>query len=201
MVAKEILRGDIVYLRACRMSDVTMRYVTWLNNELVNQYLETRFVVQTLDSVADYVKHTIESDNEYLFAIISSDTDKHIGNLHLTINRNHNTCMIAYFIGDINYWGKGRPVEILKLGTQYAFDVLKVDRMDAGAYSQNIFSVKAMLKAGYKKEGCRQKGVLLNDGTRDDVYIMGMLKEDYERLYKTPVTVITDEFSRVGGGI
>lgn len=148
--------------------------------------METRFVVQTLNTVADYVRRVIESDNEYLFAVIDSKTDEHIGNLHIAINRNHNRASIAYFIGATNYWRGGRCVEMLKLSAKYAFDVLKLDRIEGGTYARNVFSLKAMLRAGYKKEGYRPEYVLLNDGTRDGLYLAGMTRKDYEQLYKTP---------------
>ena len=180
MTTKKILQGDKVYLRSCQINDVTDEYVSWLNDEAVNQYLETRFCEQTKEMVYEYVNKMIESKHDYLFAIINKDDDKHIGNLHISFFPIHNRCEFAYFIGDKNSWGNGIPVEIVKLGTEFAFNELHTEWIGGGIYASNIFAVKAILKAGYKKEGYRRNYVYVGkDGKRDDVYLVGMTKEDF----------------------
>ena len=186
MITDKILQGDVVYLRSCQLEDVTDEYVSWLNDETVNQYLETRFSEQTTETVYTYVKRMIESEKDYLFAIIDKKDEKHIGNLHISMFPVHNRCEIAAFIGDKRYWGNGRPVDYIKIGTKFAFEELQTDWIGGGIYASNIFSLKAILKAGYKQEGYRRSYVFVGkEGKRDDVYLVGMTKEDFYNQKRT----------------
>ena len=73
------INGDRIYLRKVELSDVNQAYVNWLNDPEVNQYLETRYEVQTMDSVHKYVGKMIALDDELFLAICFQDNDKHIG--------------------------------------------------------------------------------------------------------------------------
>ena len=172
--------GKTLNFTGCSMDYVTQEYVDWLNNPQINRFLETRFVTQTLDTVSEYVQNVIKSSNEWLFAAL--DGDKHIGNLHLTVYPRHNYCFIGYFIGDASNWGHGRSIEINQFSLQFSFEKLGVDRVEGGAYASNIFSIKAMLQAGFIQEGIRRKSVILRDGKRDDSYVLGILREEYDAL-------------------
>jgi len=99
--------GDRIYLCEIRLSDVNQTYVNWLNDPEVNQYLETRHEMQTLNSVQEYVEKMVEKENELLFSICLKKNDIHIGNIKLgPINLIHKYAEISLFIGDKNEWGK-----------------------------------------------------------------------------------------------
>ena len=53
------INGDRIYLRKVELNDVNQVYVDWLNDPKVNQYLETRFDVQTIGSVRKYVEKMV----------------------------------------------------------------------------------------------------------------------------------------------
>ena len=61
--------GDKIYLREVELSDVNQTYVNWLNDPKVNQYLETRYEVQTMDSVRKYVEGMITKEDELFFQV------------------------------------------------------------------------------------------------------------------------------------
>lgn len=185
MTTKDILTGEKVILRQCTMDDVTDDYVQWMNKPIINQYLESRYVVQTKETVAQYVQHNIDADDELLFAMISKEDNVHLGNFHLTFNLPHKRCFIAYVIGRDGYWGRGIATEAIKLATRWIFENFDVARLDGGLYSLNVGSLKAVEKAGWKQEGIRRKWCLLDDGTRDDEIEVGILREEYEEIYKT----------------
>ena len=50
-VSPSALVGDIVFLRELRDEDATEAYASWLNDPVVNQYLETRSV--TISELVD----------------------------------------------------------------------------------------------------------------------------------------------------
>lgn len=162
------LKGKKVYLRSLIVSDVTQEYINWLNDEEVNQFLEARFSRHTQASVETYVKKLFEDPNTILLGIFPQGGKKHIGNIKLgPMNWNHKRGEIGIMIGDKGSWGKGFATEAIALLTNYAFDVLKLHKVTAGAYEKNIGSIKAFLKLGFFEEG-RQKKHVFYKGTYID---------------------------------
>lgn len=143
-----------VYLQAISESDASDEYVQWLNDPLVNQYLETRFHQQDLASVIDFINSILNNPAEHLFTIRLKNSDKHIGNIKIgPINSHHNIGDVSLFIGDKDSWGKGIATQAISLISQYSFEYLNLRKLCAGAYKANVGSTKAFLKAGFVKDG------------------------------------------------
>ena len=68
---------------------------------------------------------------------------------------------IGYFI-DENYWGKGITTKAVKLLEKYAFQKLKLKRIEIIMNPKHKASEKVAIKAGYKKEGIMRKVNELN---------------------------------------
>lgn len=78
-------------------------------------------------------------------AIISKDGDKHIGSNKIgPINRINNFADVGLIIGDKSFGNKGFATEALKLIVDYAFNKLKIRKLTAGIYANNIGSIKAL---------------------------------------------------------
>lgn len=164
--------NQLIYLSLLTLDDVNLRYLSWLNNPQVNQFLETRFETQSIESINNYIQNSLKKSNEYLFAIRTITGNNHIGNIKLgPINNNHKTGDISLFIGDINFWGKGIAVEAIKTITKFAFEQLDLYKISAGAYADNIASTKAFIKAGYKEDGIRRNHFLFQGKYSDLVYV------------------------------
>ncbi|MDO8633616.1 MAG: GNAT family protein [Candidatus Wildermuthbacteria bacterium] len=148
------LQGEWVLLRRVRLSDATKEYAFWLNDKEVNRYLESRFKKETIGSIRSYVKKVRNDPQTHFFAIIRKDTGKHIGNIKLgPVDEYHGIAGIGIMIGDKQSWGKGFATEAIQLVARYAFNILKLHKLCAGAYANNIGSVKSLLKAGFVEEG------------------------------------------------
>lgn len=173
------IMGKIIYLRKIAESDVTQKYVDWLNSPEINKYLESRFKIQTKEDILSFVKDKLSKDNEPMFAICDTNSNEHIGNIKLgPINPYHKYASIGILIGDKNYWGKGCATEAIKLITKYGFETLKLNKLDAGAYSENCGSINAFKKAGYSQEGLLKKQVVSGE-KKLDVVLLGITAEDY----------------------
>lgn len=170
-----IIRGKRVYLRPISMDDCTEEYVNWLNDPEVNQFLETRWTIQTIETIKEYVYGMINDKKSLLFAIIVCDNDLHIGNIKIgPINEHHLHADISYFIGNKNYWGMGIATEAVGLICNYGINDLKLHKLCAGAYSLAIGSCKVLEKNGFVKEGVLRQEVF-SAGKYIDVYRYGLL--------------------------
>ena len=160
MIDTESLVGEKITLRLLETSDCQKYYLDWLNDKDVNQYLETRWQEQSLEAIKDFVISIRESSHSYLFAIIFNN--KHVGNIKIgPIHPIYKYADISYFIGDKSAWGQGIATEAITLIIKFAFDVLGLYRLQAGAFEQNIGSQKALLKCGFKQEAIFRKKAFL----------------------------------------
>jgi len=168
--------GMNIYLRDLRMADITDEYVNWLNSKKVNQFLESRFTRHDLQSTKKYVKNSIENPDLIFFAIIRKEGEKHIGNIKIgPIDRHHKTGPIGLMIGDKKSWGKGFATEAIKAITEYAFNSLNLNKIHAGAYENNIGSIRAFEKAGFFVEGNRKNHCLYKNKAVN-IVLLGKLR-------------------------
>ena len=150
------VKGDTIFLRTVKKTDATVNYVKWMNSKKINQFLESRFIKQDKKDLENYIKKMNKTPNVMFFAIIRKDNNKHIGNIKLgPIDWNHKFAEIGIMIGDRNSLGKGYASEAIKLISDVGFDYLKLHKIIAGAYENNIGSIKAFLKAGFFIDGIR----------------------------------------------
>lgn len=165
MIISKILEGEKIVLRQIELSDCTERYVEWLNDPEVNQYLETKWVEQSLETVEDFVRAQRQNDDSILWAIITKEGLTHIGNIKIgPINKHHHHADISYFIGEKDYWGKGIATEAIQLVTEYGLNELKLHKLEAGTYEDAIGSQKALEKNGYVKEGVLKEHIFSGGG-------------------------------------
>ena len=79
---KEIyLNSSLINLRPLNISDCNKRYLSWLNNNEVNKYLETRWTKHSISSIKEYVSNINKSKNNIILAIEDKTSKKHIGNI------------------------------------------------------------------------------------------------------------------------
>lgn len=182
MITKEVLNVGGVTLRQIELDDCTTTYVDWLNDPEVNQYLETRWSEQSLESIRGFVESQRNNNHSILFAIILCYNSKHIGNIKIgPINNYHKHADISYFIGDKSMWNKGIATAAIKLTTGFGFEHLDLHRIEAGAYSASIGSWKALEKNGFKREAVFREQVM-SKGQWMDVYRYGILKRDFQNI-------------------
>lgn len=173
-----VLDGKNIFLRSMKISDATQEYVNWLNDPEVNQYLESRFVKSTIKSVRDYIQKVIHnSDNIIFLVIVLKNTNKHIGNIKLVIDQRHKFGDIGIIIGDKNSWGKGYASEAIHLLTKFSFNTLKLHKLIAGAYNNNIGSINVFIKNGFIIEGVQKNQFLSGNKYVDGVLLARFSKK------------------------
>ncbi len=173
MLKKYISSNKKIYLREILDIDVTQKYVDWLNDKEINQYLEARFIKHSLDTAKQYIKAMYESSDNKIFGIFDNDTNQHIGNIKLGgVDFFHRRAHLGIMIGDKNYWGQGIATEAIKIISRIAKNELNLNKLYAGAYSVNLGSINAFVKAGWEQEGVQKKYSKLNELFVDNI-IMG----------------------------
>lgn len=172
--------GNKIYLRGLQLQDVGDRYYSWLNDPEVNQYLETRFLLQSKEVISDFVKSKQSNTNEILWAICEKENNRHIGNIKLgPMNWYHRFADISLFIGEKDCWFKGYSSESISLVVDFAFNTLNLHKVKAGAYSPNLGSIRSFEKNGFSHEGLL-KNHFYSNGSYVDGVLLGLSYEDYK---------------------
>ena len=175
-----IIKSERLFFRYLKKSDVNKEYKEWLNDKDVNKYLEIRHEQHTILNIKDFISSQNKSSNNHLLGIFYKQNGLHIGNVKIgPVHKFHPVSELSLFIGNKEYWHKGLGSEIIKTISNYAFKNLGIKKISAGAYSENISSIKAFLKNGYKIEGIKRKHYILNSKLAD-ITILGCIYKELQ---------------------
>jgi [ribosomal protein S5]-alanine N-acetyltransferase len=170
------LESEQLLLRPVTIDDVGPAYLGWMNDPEVNQYLESRYVEQTLDSLADFVRSVLADERNVFAAIVRKSDGVHVGNIKLgPIDQRHRTGDIGLVIGERSAWGHGYATEAIAAITAFAFEELGLQKVTASAYGANMGSVRAFEKAGFEREGVRRSQFQSGD-RREDGVLLGRVR-------------------------
>jgi len=169
-----IATGERIYLKIMQEENATVDYCDWLNDVVVNKYLETRSV--TIKELKKYIKEKLVDDNCLFFGIFMKIDNRHIGNLKLEpINWQKKTAVFGILIGDKNYWGKGVGTEATKLAIDFSLNSLGLNELELGVISKNTGAIKVFKKSGFKVVEILEKE-MNHDGVLYDKVVMKVKK-------------------------
>lgn len=167
-----------VSLRLVELADCSERYVAWLADPRVNEFLETRYAAQSLEDIKAFVSSMIDSPHSYLFAIVDPG-GRHVGNIKIgPVVTRHLYADVSYFVGERDAWGKGYGTSAVRIVTRFGFGRLGLHRCQAGLYESNIGSHRVLEKAGYVLDGRLAKQLRIVDRWEDHVWF-GALRETW----------------------
>ena len=174
MIYNKKLENQKVTLKNITSSDNLDRYLAWLSDESINQFLELRFNLPSdVAELRQFVNSINDSNDSIFFGIFDTKTDTHVGNIKMgPINEYHGVADLGLLIGEKAFWGLGYGSEAIGLVCDYAFHTLGLAKLTAGCYAANTGSMKAFLKQGFVQEGSLSKQWLC-DGERQDGYLFG----------------------------
>lgn len=170
------LVGHEIYLRFQTESDaVSMLGLNQRNREFFQRYLcDRNDEFYTVEHQLDRIKSGLtlmQQDQKYSFGIFLVKTDELIGDVALTeiVRGPLQTCWIGYYV-DRSQNGRGYTTEAVRLVVDYAFEILKLHRVEAGVMPHNLGSIRVLEKAGFYNEGLSKKNVLINGKWEDHLH-------------------------------
>jgi RimJ/RimL family protein N-acetyltransferase len=167
------LQGARLTLRAFRSSDMTPRYLNWLNDPEVNQY-SRRFNVRTSEADARRYLDGL-APNETVLSIYTSEYG-HVGNIKFgPVDTFNCRADISIVIGERQVWGQGIATEAIYLVTKCLFDG-GLNRVEAG--SANPAFLRVVEKLGWRREGVQRSRVRIGDRFLDWT-LMGLLRHEF----------------------
>lgn len=116
-----------------------------------------------------------------LFLMIDKTTNWVIGRCAIhNWNKDHRRGEIGYNLSIESYKNQGYMTEALEAVIQYAFEELKLHRLEAMVSPNNIPSLKLIKRFGFTEEG-RLREHYLTDGVFEDSIFFSKLLQEYKR--------------------
>ena len=135
------------------------------------------------EEVVSFFMKSLEEENRYFFLIIAPngeivgesvineiDLDLRCANFRISLYRQTER-------------GKGIGTWATKITRDFAFEKLKLHRLELDVYSFNPRAEKVYLKAGFKREGVLRDAILDGDKYADDILI-SILESEWKELKK-----------------
>jgi [ribosomal protein S5]-alanine N-acetyltransferase len=121
----------------------------------------------------------VRRERPHEFLIVGADDDEPIGLTGLTeLSERDGRAVVGTWLGRA-YWGSGANRESKALILRYAFDSLGLGRVSAYAHPENVRSLAALERIGFRREGLL-RGWHVHRGERRDVVILGLLRAEWE---------------------
>ena len=174
---KIIITSNKNNLKLCRLYSIKMcskNYLNWLNDNNTNKFLETRFKKNNLNNIKSNIIKCYNSNDNLLMGIyikVNSNKHEHVGNIKVRINENHMFGEIGIIIGETKYRNKKIAINSIKLFDKYLSKNLKIKRVSAAIMKQNIYSIRAFKRAGFKIEAEFKKKRIYN-GKRHNEFLL-----------------------------
>lgn len=162
--------------------------VEGLNNLNVSKWLTKAPYPYTKKDAENWIKSCLENDEKgkerssYYFAIELKSEKRVIGGVDLDkIDKFQGKAGGGIWI-NAKYHGHGYGTEAFGERIRFAFEELKLRRLENGYLKGNPSSFKMQEKLGYKLEGTKRKALkCMADGKIKDEYITGLLKEEWKK--------------------
>lgn len=157
-----------------------------VNNIKVSRYLLAVPYPYRMKDAKWWINHCAKLLKEkpresYEFAIELKSEKKQIGGIAVNhIDKFQGKATIGYWLGE-KYWKQNYGSEALKALINFAFDKLKLRRLEAGVFKENMASAKLLEKHGFKKEGIRKESHRSKaTGKIHDEICYGLLNKNYK---------------------
>lgn len=135
----------------------------------------------TKEEVTSFFLKSVEDENRYFFLIIAPD-GRIIGESVINeIDRDLRSANFRIAIYHSAQRGRGIGAWATEITRDFAFDTLKLHRLELDVYSFNPRAQKVYLKAGFKIEGVLRDSVMDQGKYADDI-LMAILEEEWKRI-------------------
>jgi RimJ/RimL family protein N-acetyltransferase len=168
--------GKRCYLSPMNPEDAE-KYVTWLNDMEVAQYLTLASHIINRDVEKETLERFARQGDH--FAIVDVETDELIGGCGLlNIDHINRTAEVGIFIGEKGYWGRGYGEEAMRLLLDFAFNILNLHNIMLNVYAYNTRAQRCYRKIGFREIGRRRQARRIQ-GSSFDVIFMDILAEEF----------------------
>lgn len=183
-MSKSLLTGRLVRLVAVEPDQRGELDAKWSRDSEYLQLLNFDVAVpRGTKQSQEWTRRRLEkpSPDHYPFMIQRLEDDQIIGETGLADTLNpHGDCWFYIGIGERAMWGRGYGSDATRVILRFAFQELNMHRVSLGVFEYNARAKHSYEKVGFVEEG-RQRAVLHRNGRRWDGFVMGILRDEWEK--------------------
>lgn len=190
------LTDDNLVFRLPKQDDVDC-LVKLKNNKVASRLLGGNTPTYTREGISKWVDAHNANQEELLFVVIDSYTNKVIGHVGLyDIDRIAGKTEYGILLADDESRGKGYGTKCTKTMVNYAFNTLKLHKVTAEVLDENIVSKSMFTKCGFSIDGVLREHVFKN-GRYYNVLAMSIL----DREFNCNTVIESSAKNAMGGGV
>lgn len=147
-----------IYLRHLDLSDINQRYLSWVNNKEVTEYLGIGKKRLRRSDLINYIQDS-PKEGRHNYAVITQSSKHHIGNCSIyEIESNKKSFKIGWFVGEKKFWGGHYSSMIIFHLLKIGFINMKLNKCNGGVHEKHIKARMTNKFSGYKEIGkCKIK--------------------------------------------
>jgi len=166
---------------------VFLRYVTLDDfEEMRALFLESRIfykgLIDTPDTIEKFTAYAARNESEAneCFVICRREDEKIVGSINLSqiFRKAFQNAYLGYSLG-VNDTGKGFMTEAVELIQRFAFNDLKLHRIEANVQPENLPSIAVLRRCGFTREGFSRKYLKIAGRWRDHERF-AIVREDWK---------------------
>lgn len=168
-----------IILRPWTLSDAPQLALIADNKRITDNLRDGLPSPYSLKDAHDWLNLILPENNPPRFFAITIDK-KVIGSIGIVSKTDiyRKNIEIGFFLSE-NFWGQGIATRAIKAATSYSFRDFDILRVYAESFSDNIGSLRALEKAGFKLEATIKRNIIKN-GIIKDSCIYSVLREEYQ---------------------
>lgn len=184
------LKGTHVILKVLTEDDVhNSNWYGWFNDEETTRFMQKHYYPNTEELELEFLKESISTSKTKLqLGICDVKGGPIVGVVGLNdIDYMNQKAEVSMIIGEARYQKVKYMVEAFRLIMNHAFNNLNLHRIYGGSIV-NEWAELLCRTLGFKREGVLRQDVFKN-GKYNDVYLIGVLKEEFEQAQKEKETL------------
>ena len=182
MFEDDYYKGKLVRIAVDDPQVMAEAFVRWGRDSEYMRLLDTAVSAPlSVKKITEWMEKDLDKDppSEYFFMIHKLEDDRIIGLVGLGGDIvPHGEAWVGIGIGERELWGKGYGTDAMRVILRYGFRELNLQRISLGTFEYNPRAIRSYEKAGFVNEG-RLRQILHRDGQRWDIFIMGILREEW----------------------
>lgn len=167
-----------LYLRPITKEDIDL-IIAWRNHESVRKF----FIFQedfTRENQLKWFEEHLETKNAFQFIVCEKESDRLIGCTYLRdYSKAHQKAEAGIFLNPQCERQKGYGSEAMELTVEFGFQELKLHKIFARVYEDNLSSRGVFVKNGFEKEACLIDDVCVNKEYRN-IVLYGKINPEYK---------------------
>lgn len=152
------IRGEKVHLALMRTDEeALLTYLRWLSDEDFNAWIVQSSNVLTYEGEKKWAARQGDNQNSRNFNIIDADTNDLVGNCSIRVNDAGTSAVLGILIGERSGRDRGLGTETMRMLRDFAFENLRVHRVELGVMDDNLRARRCYEKVGFHECGCQHE--------------------------------------------